>query len=63
VPTVGVFLASDPDEWFPYPPPARRVMGPPLACRPCYREDCAGWECNDPALPGLVAAAVEDLLA
>jgi ADP-heptose:LPS heptosyltransferase len=61
VPTVGVFLASDPEEWFPYPPPSRRVIGPPLPCRPCYRADCAGWECNDPALPGLVAAAVDEL--
>jgi ADP-heptose:LPS heptosyltransferase len=61
VPTVGVFLASDPDEWFPYPPPSRRVIGPPLPCRPCYRADCDGWECNDPALPGMVAAVVEQL--
>jgi ADP-heptose:LPS heptosyltransferase len=58
VPTVGVFLASDPGEWFPYPPPSRVVIGPPLDCRPCYREDCDGWECNDPALPALVDAAV-----
>ncbi len=61
VPTVGVFLASDPDEWFPYPPPSRRVVGPALPCRPCYRADCDTWECNDPALPGMVAGLAEQL--
>ncbi|MBI5481562.1 MAG: glycosyltransferase family 9 protein [Deltaproteobacteria bacterium] len=61
VPTIGVFLASDPDEWFPYPPPSRRVIGPPLPCRPCYRADCEGWECNDPSLPGMVAEVLEEL--
>jgi ADP-heptose:LPS heptosyltransferase len=61
VPTVGIFLASNPDEWFPYPPPSRYVIGPPLPCRPCYRADCDGWECNDPSLPAQVAAAVDAL--
>ena len=61
VPTIGVFLASDPEEWFPYPRPSRAVVGPPLPCRPCYRADCDGWECNDPALPRVVAAAVAEL--
>jgi ADP-heptose:LPS heptosyltransferase len=61
VPTIGVFLASDPEEWFPYPPPSRRVIGPPLECRPCYRADCDTWACNDPALPAAVAAQVDEL--
>jgi ADP-heptose:LPS heptosyltransferase len=62
VPTVGVFLASDPVEWFPYPPPSRHVVGPPLPCRPCYTESCDHWSCNDPSLPGRVQALVEELM-
>lgn len=63
VPTVGVFLASDPAEWFPYGPPACAVIGPPLPCRPCYVEDCPGWACNDPSLWPQVLAALEPRVA
>jgi len=62
VPTIGVFLASDPHEWFPYPPPSRHVVGPPLPCRPCYTESCDHWSCNDPALPARVHTLVEELI-
>jgi len=62
VPTVGIFLASDPREWFPYPPPSSHVIGPPLDCRPCYSEECDDWACNDPSLPDQVRARVDDLL-
>lgn len=58
VPTVGVFLASNPAEWFPYDRPSRFVMGPSLDCRPCYSEDCEGWECNHPSLLAQVHQAV-----
>jgi ADP-heptose:LPS heptosyltransferase len=59
VPTVGVFLASNPAEWFPYGPPSSFVIGPPLPCRPCYVESCDGWECNDPSLMSRVRACIE----
>jgi len=62
VPTVGVFLASDPAEWFPYPAPASFVIGPPLPCRPCYSEECDGWECNNPSLVLGVRQRLELLL-
>jgi ADP-heptose:LPS heptosyltransferase len=62
VPTIGVFLASDPGEWFPHPPPSRYVIGPPLACRPCYRDDCEDWRCNDATLARQVWRGVEELL-
>jgi ADP-heptose:LPS heptosyltransferase len=62
VPTVGVFLASDPEEWFPYGPPSSHVIGPPLDCRPCYSESCDHWSCNDPSLPARVDALVDQLL-
>ena len=52
--TIGVFLASDPIQWFPYQRPSIYVIGKELACRPCYREDCADWQCNDPSLLGKV---------
>jgi len=58
VPTVGIFLASNPAEWFPYDHPSRFVIGPFLDCRPCYSEDCEGWECNHPSLPTEVHQAV-----
>ncbi len=63
VPTVGLFLASDPSEWFPYAPPSSYVMGPPLDCRPCYTEDCQHWTCNDPSLMAQVKARCDVLLA
>lgn len=54
IPTIGVFLASDPIQWFSYQRPSTYVIGRELACRPCYREDCADWKCNDPSLLGKV---------
>jgi len=55
VPTIGIFLASNPEEWFPYGEPSSYVVGPPLPCRPCYSEDCEHeWRCNDPDLVGRV---------
>jgi len=50
VPTLAVFLASDPLQWFSYAPPSRYIISNALACRPCYSEDCVNWECNDPKL-------------
>lgn len=50
IPTIAVFLSSDPRQWFPYQEPSRYVMGKDLACRPCYREDCDDWQCNDLSL-------------
>lgn len=54
IPTIAVFLASDPVQWFPYLPPSQYVISKDLICRPCYREDCVDWECNDPLLFNMV---------
>jgi ADP-heptose:LPS heptosyltransferase len=62
VPTVGVFMASDPAEWFPYPAPSTHVIGPPLDCRPCFAEDCDGWACNDPSLMEQVQQRCAEIL-
>ena len=62
VPTIGIFLASNPVEWFPYEPPAVHVVGPPLDCRPCYAEECEEWECNHPDLLTAVGAQLNRLL-
>jgi len=62
IPTVGVFLASDPVQWFPYPPPSQYVMGEDLVCRPCYCEDCLDWKCNDPSLFNMVMNCLKQVV-
>ena len=62
VPTIGIFLASNPVEWFPYDPPSVHVVGPPLDCRPCYAEECEDWECNHPDLLAAVSTQLDRLL-
>lgn len=62
VATVGLFLASDPEQWFPYAAPSSHVVGPPLDCRPCYSEQCEHWECNHPALYEQVLQRVDAIL-
>jgi ADP-heptose:LPS heptosyltransferase len=63
VPTIGIFLSSDPVEWFPYEPPAVYVVGPPLECRPCYAAECEHWSCNHPDLLAEVRTHVDRLLS
>ena len=48
--TVGVFLSSDPNQWFPYRDGSTFVIGEKLDCRPCYSEDCVDWKCNGSVL-------------
>lgn len=62
IPTLGVFLASDPIQWFPYLPPSQVLIGKSLVCRPCYREDCVKWECNDPLLFDMVMAGAKEIV-
>lgn len=55
IPTLAVFLSSDPVQWFPYNLPSQYIISKgPLECRPCYREDCVDWKCNDRSLFDLV---------
>jgi ADP-heptose:LPS heptosyltransferase len=62
IPTIAVFLASDPVQWFPYLPPSQSVIGKYLVCRPCYSEDCVDWKCNDPLLFDMVMVGVKRIL-
>ena len=50
VPTFAVFLSSDPVRWFPYVSPSKYFIKDSIPCRPCYREDCQEWICNDASL-------------
>jgi ADP-heptose:LPS heptosyltransferase len=62
IPTLAVFLSSDPVQWFPYSSPSHYVVGSYLSCRPCYREDCENWQCNDPSLFDTVRRDVTQML-
>ncbi len=50
VPTLAVFLSSDPVQWFPYASPSKYFIKDDIPCRPCYREDCQEWICNNALL-------------
>jgi len=62
IPTIAVFLSSDPVQWFPYQPPSEYVMSEDITCRPCYREDCVDWKCNDPLLFDMVMVGVKKIV-
>jgi ADP-heptose:LPS heptosyltransferase len=62
IPTIAVFLASDPVQWFPYLPPSQYVISKDLVCRPCYREDCMDWKCNDLLLFNMVMVGVKTIV-
>jgi len=63
IPTHGVFLSSNPLEWFPYNPPSRYIIGAEyLRCRPCYIEDCEGWTCNSPDIASTLRESLENFI-
>ena len=61
VPTIAVFLSSDPVQWFPYVSPSKYFIKDDVSCRPCYREDCQEWKCNNASLFNDVAREIKKL--
>ena len=62
VPTIGVFLSSNPQEWFVYNAPSFYVVGQDIPCRPCYSDNCDNWKCNDNMLFDMVRIGIEKVI-